>query len=165
MNNAGYTGVTGRSSGQMYHAAYFAFDFDDVWKIDEGNSTPYLRTFLVVIEPVATIEPLDEGASEADVRTQTARFADSGIDETIGGSVEKWNDFVEWANGTIGDADAVLANAHVAAAFLLGAVQPTVSLTADGDSSVKVVFNIAEHLRVRIDNVEFEGMTVYKPTK
>ena len=34
------------------------------------------------------------------------------------------------------------------------------SLTADGDSSVKVVFNIAEHLRVRIDNVEFEGMDV-----
>ena len=38
------------------------------------------------------------------------------------------------------------------------------SLTADGDSSVKVVFNIAEHLRVRVDNVEFEGMTVYKPS-
>ena len=35
--------------------------------------------------------------------------------------MEKWNDFVEWANSTIGDADAVLANAHVAAAFLLGA--------------------------------------------
>ena len=46
VNNAGYTGVTGRSSGQMCHAANFAFDFDDVWKIDEGKSTPYLRTFL-----------------------------------------------------------------------------------------------------------------------
>ncbi len=39
------------------------------------------------------------------------------------------------------------------------------SLEADGDSSVKVIFNIAEHLRVRIDNVEFEGMTVYKPSE
>ena len=39
------------------------------------------------------------------------------------------------------------------------------SLEADGDNSVKVVFNIAEHLRVRIDNVEFEGMTVYKPSE
>ena len=39
------------------------------------------------------------------------------------------------------------------------------SLSADGDSSVKVVFNIAEHLRVRIDNVEFEGMNVYKPSE
>ena len=39
------------------------------------------------------------------------------------------------------------------------------SLEVDGDSSVKVVFNIAEHLRVRIDNVEFEGMTVYKPSE
>jgi len=38
------------------------------------------------------------------------------------------------------------------------------SLEADGDSSVKVIFNIAEHLRVRIDNVEFEGMTVLKPS-
>ncbi|MBR3506479.1 MAG: outer membrane protein assembly factor BamA [Lentisphaeria bacterium] len=38
------------------------------------------------------------------------------------------------------------------------------SLEADGDSSVKVIFNIAEHLRVRIDNVEFEGMEVYKPS-
>ena len=55
VNNAGYTGVTGRSSGQMYHAANFAFDFDDVWKIDEGNSTPYLRTFLVQVpEPELT---------------------------------------------------------------------------------------------------------------
>ena len=38
------------------------------------------------------------------------------------------------------------------------------SLAADGDSSVKVIFNIAEHLRVRIDNVEFEGMTVLDPS-
>ncbi len=36
---------------------------------------------------------------------------------------------------------------------------------ADGDNSVKVIFNIAEHLRVRIDNVEFEGMEVYKPSE
>lgn len=39
------------------------------------------------------------------------------------------------------------------------------SLEADGDSSVKVIFNIAEHLRVRIDNVEFEGMEVYEPSE
>ena len=39
------------------------------------------------------------------------------------------------------------------------------SLEADGENSVKVIFNIAEHLRVRIDNVEFEGMTVYKPSE
>ncbi len=39
------------------------------------------------------------------------------------------------------------------------------SLAADGESSVKVIFNIAEHLRVRIDNVEFEGMSVYKPSE
>ena len=39
------------------------------------------------------------------------------------------------------------------------------SLVADGDSSVKVVFNILENLRVRIDNVEFEGMTVFKPSE
>ena len=39
------------------------------------------------------------------------------------------------------------------------------SLEADGDNSVKVIFNIAEHLRVRIDNVEFEGMEIYKPSE
>ena len=39
------------------------------------------------------------------------------------------------------------------------------TLEADGDSSVKVIFRIAEHLRVRIDNVEFEGMNVYKPSE
>ena len=43
--------------------------------------------------------------------------------------------------------------------------QVDTSLAADGDNSVKVIFNIAEHLRVRIDNVEFEGMTVYKPSE
>ena len=37
-------------------------------------------------------------------------------------------------------------------------------LEADGDSSVKVIFNIAEHLRIRIDNVDFEGMTVLDPS-
>ena len=37
-------------------------------------------------------------------------------------------------------------------------------LEADGEGSVKVIFRIAEHLRVRIDNVEFEGMNVYKPS-
>ena len=55
VNNAGYTGVTGRSSGQMCYAANFAFDFDDVWKIDKGETTPYLRTFLVQVpEPELT---------------------------------------------------------------------------------------------------------------
>jgi outer membrane protein assembly factor BamA len=39
------------------------------------------------------------------------------------------------------------------------------SLEADGENSVKVIFNIAEHLRVRVDNVEFEGMNVYKPSE
>ncbi len=39
------------------------------------------------------------------------------------------------------------------------------SFEADGDNSVKVIFKIAEHLRVRIDNVEFEGMNIYKPSE
>jgi outer membrane protein insertion porin family len=39
------------------------------------------------------------------------------------------------------------------------------ALEADGEGSVKVIFKIAEHLRVRIDNVEFEGMNVYKPSE
>ena len=39
------------------------------------------------------------------------------------------------------------------------------SFEADGENGIKVIFKIAEHLRVRIDNVEFEGMTVYKPSE
>ena len=40
-------GVTPLASSQMQHAANFDFDFEKTWKIDEGATTPYLRTFLV----------------------------------------------------------------------------------------------------------------------
>ena len=48
MNGAAYVGVTGLSSAAMKSSASFDFDFDRTWLIDEGMSTPYLQTFIVV---------------------------------------------------------------------------------------------------------------------
>ena len=47
--NAAYTGITPLTSSEMLHAANFpVFDFDRTWLIDEGATTPYLQTFIVV---------------------------------------------------------------------------------------------------------------------
>ena len=49
MNDAAYTGITPLTSSEMLHAANFpVFDFDRTWLIDEGATTPYLQTFIVV---------------------------------------------------------------------------------------------------------------------
>ncbi|MBO7684738.1 MAG: hypothetical protein J6V72_00045 [Kiritimatiellae bacterium] len=48
VNGAAYVGVTGLSSAAMKSSASFDFDFDRTWLIDEGMSTPYLQTFIVV---------------------------------------------------------------------------------------------------------------------
>ena len=48
VNNAAKDGVTAVSSDAMKNATSFpAFDFDKTWRIDEGETMPYLRTFLV----------------------------------------------------------------------------------------------------------------------
>ncbi|MBQ9432339.1 MAG: S8 family serine peptidase [Kiritimatiellae bacterium] len=108
-------------------------------------------------EPAATIETLEEGASEADVRTQTARFADTGLDEAIGGSVERWNDFAEWANGVIGDAYAVLASAHAADSWLLGAsalLENDPEVTIDGAEVASVSGDTSMTLTVTVKDGE-----------
>ena len=47
--NAAYTGITPLTSAQMLHEANFPdFDFDRTWLIDEGSTTPYLQTFVIV---------------------------------------------------------------------------------------------------------------------
>ena len=47
--NAAYTGITPLTSAQMLHEANFPdFDFDRTWLIDEGATTPYLQTFVIV---------------------------------------------------------------------------------------------------------------------
>ena len=49
VNNAAYTGITPLTSAQMLHEANFPdFDFNRTWLIDEGATTPYLQTFIVV---------------------------------------------------------------------------------------------------------------------
>jgi hypothetical protein len=48
VNNEAYTGITSLTSAQMLHSDNFPdFDFVATWRIDEGETTPYLRTFLV----------------------------------------------------------------------------------------------------------------------
>ena len=49
VNNAANAGVAPLASAEMLHAANFpVFDFDRTWLIDEGATTPYLQTFIVV---------------------------------------------------------------------------------------------------------------------
>ena len=47
VSDAAYDGITPLASAQMLHGANFDFDFMATWRIDEGETTPYLRTFLV----------------------------------------------------------------------------------------------------------------------
>jgi hypothetical protein len=47
--NAAYTGITPLTSAEMKHEANFPdFDFNRTWLIDEGSTTPYLQTFVIV---------------------------------------------------------------------------------------------------------------------
>ncbi len=73
------------------------------------------------IEPVETLEPLDENESESMVRTAVSMFNDPYLDDVIDGSVAEYNRFVVWVNNVIGDAGEVKASAHAAASYLLGA--------------------------------------------
>ena len=46
--NAAYTGITPLATADMMASANFnGFDFMATWRIDEGETTPYLRTFIV----------------------------------------------------------------------------------------------------------------------
>ncbi len=48
VNGADYAGITSVSSANMRHAASFPdFDFTATWEINEGETTPYLRIFIL----------------------------------------------------------------------------------------------------------------------
>lgn len=48
VNSGAYTGITAVESGGMTSAASFpAFDFEETWNIEEGETMPYLRCFRV----------------------------------------------------------------------------------------------------------------------
>lgn len=90
---------------------------------------------------------------------EKAGFADAAVKEVIGGSAEEYNAFKTWAGsvkGATGDAlageAAVVANAHSAAAYLLGAErlfenEPTVEIdelaVADGESAGTTAMTVA----------------------
>ena len=95
--------------------------------------------------PAGAAAPIPAVADDADVATVNAAvdevgFADAAVKEVIGGSAEEYNAFKTWVDGVkgaTGDSlageSAVVANAHAAAAYLLGAErlfenEPTVEI-------------------------------------
>ena len=99
----------------------------------------------VAWSPAGAADPIPAVADDADVATVNAAvdevgFADAAVKEVIGGSAEEYNAFKTWVDGVkgaTGDAlageAAVVANAHAAAAYLLGAErlfenEPTVEI-------------------------------------
>ena len=88
VNNTDYTGVTGRTSQQMCYAANFAFDFDDVWKIDEGETTPYLRPYIDTPAYPAYLglpaDPADDTEEDAVIRANYDAWAQRYGSDALG---------------------------------------------------------------------------------
>ena len=63
----------------MCYAANFAFDFDDVWKIDEGKTTPYLRPYIDTPAYPAYLglpaDPADDTEEDAVIRANYDAWA------------------------------------------------------------------------------------------
>jgi uncharacterized repeat protein (TIGR02543 family) len=119
------------------------------------ESTIVLNWSYESMEGGTSIAPLDPSASAAEVEAAVAAagFADPGVARAIGGSVEKWNDFAGWANGTIGDADTVVASPHAAASWLLGTsalLENAPAVAIDGAAVVSVEGGKAMTLSVTV---------------
>ena len=118
----------------------------------------------VAWSPAGAADPIPAVAVDADAATVNAvvddiGFADAAVKAAIGGSAEEYNALKAWAGsvkGTGGDAlageAAVVANAHAAAAYLLGAErlfenEPTVEIgelaIADGESVGTTAMTVA----------------------
>ena len=114
--------------------------------------------------PSEAADPIPAVAVDADAATVNAAvdgagFVDAAVKVTIGGSATEYNAFKTWAagvKGATGDAlageAAVVANAHAAAAYLLGAErlfvnEPTVEIgelaIVDGESAGTTVMTVA----------------------
>ena len=114
--------------------------------------------------PSEAADPIPAVAVDADAATVNAAvdgvgFVDAAVKVTIGGSAAEYNKFKTWADGVkgvTGDAlageAAVVANAHAAAAYLLGAErlfenEPTVEIgelaIVDGESAGTTVMTVA----------------------
>ena len=114
--------------------------------------------------PSEAADPIPAVAVDADAATVNAAvdgagFVDAAVKVTIGGSATEYNAFKTWADGvkgTAGDAlageAAVVANAHAAAAYLLGAErlfenEPTVEIgelaIVDGESAGTTAMTVA----------------------
>jgi uncharacterized repeat protein (TIGR02543 family) len=114
--------------------------------------------------PADAAAPIPAVAVDADAATVNAAvdgvgFADTAVKAAIGGSATEYNAFKTWADGvkgTAGDAlageAAVVANAHAAAAYLLGAErlfvnEPTVEIgelaIVDGESAGTTTMTVA----------------------
>ncbi len=118
----------------------------------------------VAWSPAGAADPIPAVAVDADAATVNAAvdgagFVDAAVKVTIGGSAAEYNKFKTWADGVkgvTGDAlageAAVVANAHAAAAYLLGAErlfenEPTVEIgelaIVDGESAGTMAMTVA----------------------
>ena len=72
----------------MCYAANFAFDFDDVWKIDEGETTPYLRPYIDTPAYPAYLglpaDPADDTEEDAVIRANYDAWAQRYGSDALG---------------------------------------------------------------------------------
>jgi hypothetical protein len=117
-----------------------------------------IRYRWVPSEPIPVIA-VDAAPAEVTNAIEKAGFADAAVKATIGGSTEEYNAFKTWADGVKGATGealageaAVVANAHSAAAYLLGADrllenEPTVEIgelaIAEGESAGTTAMTVA----------------------
>ena len=137
----------------IYHKDESDFDGEDCAWLGDVHWTP-----AGAADPIPAVA-VDADASTVNATVDEVGFADAAVKEVIGGSAEEYNAFKTWADGVkgaTGDAlageAAVVANAHAAAAYLLGAErlfenEPTVEIgelsIAEGESVGTTAMTVA----------------------
>ena len=194
----GWSQVTTEVFGVGEHTFKWAYG-----KNGNGTSEGEDCAWLDEVVWTSYIDPIPAVAVDADTATVNAAvdgagFVDAAVKVAIGGSATEYNAFKKWADGVkgaTGDAlageAAVVANAHAAAAYLLGAERlfvndPTVEIgelaivdgesagtttmtvavtVKDGESAVAVsVANVAAMFEATSDLGDWDGAAKLTPT-
>ena len=137
----------------VYYKDRTGADGEDCAWVDAVTWTPSEAA-----DPIPAVA-VDADAATANAAVDGAGFVDAAVKVTIGGSATEYNAFKTWADGVkgvTGDAlageAAVVANAHAAAAYLLGAErlfenEPTVEIgelaIVDGESAGTTAMTVA----------------------
>ena len=155
--DTGWTNITHIVSTSGSHVLRWAYIKDDENMM--GDDCAWLDEVVwVPSEPIPAVA-VDADASTVNTTVDEVGFADAAVKAAIGGNAEEYNAFKTWADGVkgaTGDAlageAAVVANAHAAAAYLLGAErlfenEPTVEIgelaIADGESAGTTAMTVA----------------------